>query len=175
MTYKGYTIDELKSVFDYNPDTGVFTSRVSDKVLEGRVYSHRHPKTKKSSKLYLARVAVMLFKGEYLEDGDRVLFLDGDPYNNKISNLSVVPFKEIYQHRANNPVNEYIETDEPYVFVGTLNREFVVRRTNKQAVYRTYSKEEAVGVRDRWLESGKTLHEWDKFTPKWFTDLIKNE
>jgi hypothetical protein len=37
---------------------------------------------------------------------------------------------------------------------------FVVRRGSKQAVYRTYSYDEAVVVANEWLKD-KTIHRWD--------------
>ena len=175
MTYKGYTIEEIKTLVDYDPVTGVFKSKVSGKELIDRAFSVRHPVTKKVDRLYLSRVAVMFDRDDYLNDEDRVTFKDGDPYNNKLDNLVVVPFKEVYQNRSNNPTNTYLETEYEHVYVGTLNRLFVVRRSSNQAIYRTYSKEEAVAVRDRWLESGKTLHELDNFCPKWYKKMIKEQ
>lgn len=174
MTYKGYTIEEIKTLLDYDPDTGVFKSKKSGKELVDRAFAVRHPVTKKVDRLYLSRVAIMLSTDEYLDEEDRVTFKDGDPYNYKLDNLVVVPFKEVYQNKSNNPTNVYLETEYEHVFVGSLSKMFVVRRGNDQAVYRTYSKEEAVAVRDRWLESNKTLHEWDKSTPKWFRSYMEN-
>lgn len=174
MTYKGYTIEEIRSVVDYDPDTGVFKSKISGKELVDRTFSVRHPVTKRGDKLYLSRVAIMLSTDDYIDDGDRVTFKDGDPYNNKLDNLVVVPFREIYQNKTNNPTNTYLETEYEHVYVGSLNKLFVVRRGSHQAIYRTYNKEEAVAVRDRWIESNKTLHEWDKSSPKWFREYVKN-
>lgn len=174
MTYKGYTIEEIKSFVDYDPDTGIFKSKISGKELVDRAFSVRHPVTKKIDRLYLSRVAVILSTDDYLDDEDRVTFKDGDPYNNKLDNLVVVPYEEVYQNKTNNPTNVYLETEHEHVFVGSLNKMFVVRRGVDQAIYRTYNKEEAVAVRDRWLESGKTLHEWDKSTPKWFRNYMED-
>lgn len=174
MTYKGYTIEQIKSVVDYDPDTGVFKSKISGKELIDRTFSVRHPVTKRSDKLYLSRVAIMLSIDDYINDNDRVTFKDGDPYNNKLDNLVVVPYKEVYQNKVNNPTNVYLETEYEHIYVGSLNRLFVVRRGSDQAIYRTYNKEEAVAVMDRWLESGKTLHEWDNFIPKWFRSYMEN-
>lgn len=174
MSYKGFTIEQIKSVLDYNPDTGIFTSKISGKELIDRTFAIRHPVTKKADKLYLSRVAIMFATDDYLDDKDRVSFKDGDPYNNKLDNLVVVPFKEIYQNRSNNPTNTYLETEYEHIFVGSLNKMFVVRRGSDQAIYRTYNKEEAVAVMNRWLESGKVKHEWDKSVPKWFRDYAEN-
>jgi hypothetical protein len=175
MTYKGYTLEEIRSLIEYDPDSGIFTSKRGNKVLVDRVYSVRHPETKKLDKLYLSRLAVMMSESRYLDEGDRVTFRDGDPYNNKLDNLVVVPFKEVYQKRVNNPTNTYLETEHEHVYVGSLNRLFVVRRGVNQSVYRTYSKDEAVVVRDRWLESDRTLNEWDSFTPKWYKKMLEDD
>jgi hypothetical protein len=52
---------------------------------------------------------------------------------------------------------------------------FVVRRGKDQSIYRTYDKQEAIGVRDRWLESGKKLNELDRFLPLWYRNYLKEE
>lgn len=175
MTYQGYTIEQLKEIVDYNKNTGVFVSKKTNKELIDRKFAYRDTKTKKVISLYLPRIAIMFTTDDYLDDKDRVTFKDGDVYNLKIDNLVVVPYKEIYQNKVNNPTNTYLETEYEHVYVGTLNKLFVVRRNSDQAIYRTYSKEEAVAVRDRWLESGKTLHELDNFCPKWYKKMLKEQ
>lgn len=174
MTYKGYTIEQLKSIVEYDPDTGIFKSKKTGKELVNRDFTHRDEETKVVSCLRLSRVAIMFMTDDYIDDKDRVSFKDGDPYNLIYSNLVVVPYETIYQNKTNNPTNVYLETEHEHVFVGSLNKMFVVRRGVDQAIYRTYNKEEAVAVRDRWLESNKTLHEWDKSTPKWFRNYMED-
>lgn len=174
MSYKGYTIEEIKSLLDYDPETGVFKSKKTGKELVGRDFSTRKEGTKEIIKFWLARVAVMFVNDDYIDDKDRVTYKDGDIYNLKADNLVVVPYEKVYQNKSNNPTNYYLETEHEHVFVGSLNKMFVVRRGVDQAIYRTYNKEEAVAVRDRWLESGKTLHEWDKSTPKWFRNYMED-
>lgn len=174
MSYKGYTIEEIKSLLDYDPETGVFKSKKTGKELVGRDFSTRKEGTKEIIKFWLARVAVMFVNDDYIDDKDRVTYKDGDIYNLKADNLVVVPYEKVYQNKSNNPTNYYLETEHEHVFVGSLNKMFVVRRGVDQAIYRTYNKEEAVAVRDRWLESNKTLHEWDKSTPKWFRNYMED-
>ena len=171
MTYKNYTLDELKTIVDYNKENGVVKSRLSGKELIDRTYSYRDVKTKKVVNFQLARVAYMLGSGEYLDDKDRITYKDGDVYNLTYSNLVVVPYNEVYLRKHNTLKNTYLETEEDHIFVGTMNGLFVVRRGPRQAIYRTHSKAEAIAVRDRWLESGKTLHENDDFCPKWYQNL----
>lgn len=173
MTYKGYTIDRLKSLLDYDSETGEFKSKLTNKVLVGREYSHRDEETKQVTQFQLARVAILFMTDDYIQEGYRVKFKDGDIYNIKYSNLVVVPHKE-FCSRQNDLVNRYLETEYEHIYVGTVNKLFVVRRGPDQAIYRTYNKEEAVGVMNKWLESNKTLHEWDKSTPKWFRDYMEN-
>lgn len=175
MTYKGYTIEQIKSFVEYEPDTGLFHSKKTGKELIGRDFSYREEGSHVVTKFQLARLAVMFNGDDYLSDNDRVTYKDKDPYNYKKENLVVVPYKEVYANKANDPVNRYLETEYEHVFVGTLNRLFVVRRSSHQGIYRTYSKEEAVAVRDRWIESGRVLHEWDNFCPKWFKRLTKEQ
>jgi len=174
MTYKNYTLDELRTILDYNKETGVFKSRISGKELIDRTYSYRDVKTKKVVNFQLARVAYMLGSNEYLGEKDRVTYKDGDVYNLKYDNLVVVPYNEVYLRKHNSLKNTYLETEEDHIFVGTMSGLFVVRRDTHQAIYRTYDKEEAIAVRDRWLESGKTLHENDDFCPKWYREAIKS-
>lgn len=171
MTYKNFTLDQIRMILDYNKETGMFKSKVSGKELIDRTFSYRDIETRKVHNFQLARVAYMLGSDLYLEDKDRVTFKDGDPYNLKYSNLSVVTYKEIYAKKTNYPKNVYLETEHEHVYVGTLNGLFVVRRGPQQAIYRTYNKEEAVAVMNRWLESGKVLHENDDFCPKWYKNL----
>lgn len=175
MDYKGYTIDQIKSLLEYDADTGVFKSKISGKELIDRAFSVRHPVTHKVDRLYLSRVAIMFDRDDYIKDEDRVTFKDGDPYNNKIANLVVVPYKEVYQNKANNPSNYYLETEHEHIYVGSLNKLFVVRRGSEQSIYRTYDKNEAVQVRDRWIESNKTLNELDDFVPKWYKEKLKEQ
>lgn len=172
MTYKGYTIEQIKSFVDYDPESGVFKSKKTGKELVGRDFSYREDGSSVVTKFQLSRLAVMITSGLYLGDEDRVVHKDKDPYNYKRDNLVVVSVKEAFATRTNDPVNRYLETEYEHVFVGTMNKLFVVRRGPKQAIYRTYDKDEAVAVRDRWLESGKTLHELDAFCPKWYKKMV---
>jgi hypothetical protein len=175
MTYKGYTIEQIKSFVDYDPDSGLFHSKKTKKELINRDFTYREEGSKTVTCFRLARVAVMFMTDDYLSDNDRITFKDDNPYNHAYSNLVVVPYKDVYQNRHNNPTNTYLETEHEHIYVGSLNKLFVVRRGIDQGIYRTYSKEEAVAVRDRWIESGKTLHEWDTFCPKWFKRMTKEQ
>jgi len=164
MDYLGYTVDDLKSILYYDPDTGEFTSKVTGKTLVDKVFSYRHQVTRRVVCFNLSRVAVILMTDDYPDPKARVICKDGDRYNLRYSNLVVVDHKGSYPKR-NVEKNYYLETDEDYIFVGTLSRLFVVRRGPEQSIYRTYSKQKAIEVRDRWLESGKTLNEWDETMP----------
>lgn len=171
MDYKGYTIDQLKEILDYDGETGIFKSKATGKELVDRGYCHRVGK--KITQIQLARVAMMFITGDYLNDKDRVAYHDGDVYNMKAANLYLIPRAEVYK-KPNALKNEYLETEHEHIYVGTMNGLFVVRRGPDQAIYRTYCKDEAVAVRDKWLESNKSLHEWDSFTPKWYTNYLEN-
>jgi hypothetical protein len=165
--YLGYTIDQIRGILYYDPETGKFTSKVSGKELVDIRFCYRHPKTSKVTGFHLARVAIMFMEDRYLKDEDKVVCKDKDRYNLAYSNLVVVDAKAT-QPIYNSEKNSYLETDEDHIFYGTLDRLFVVRRGPEQAIYRTYSKQKAVEVRDRWLESGMILHEWDDTMPVMF-------
>lgn len=167
MSYMGYTLDQIKTFVDYNPDTGKFTSKVSGKELVDIRFSFRDRRTNKVVGFSLPRLAIMLIEGRYLDDEDKVVSKDGDRYNLIYSNLVVVDAAGT-QPKWNSEKNSYLETDEDHIFYGTKTRVFVVRRGPEQSIYRTYSKEKAVEVRDRWLESGMTLNEWDETMPTIF-------
>lgn len=167
MDYLGYSLEDINSLLHYNPETGKFTSKISGKEIVDRNFSYRDRKTNKVACFNLARVAVMLVEGRYLGKDDLVACKDGDRYNLAYSNLVVATKKECHPTR-NDEKPTYLETDEEHIFMKSDTRLFVVRRGPEQAIYRTYSKEEAVEVRDRWLDSGKILHEWDKTMPKMF-------
>lgn len=175
--YNGFSIEDLKTRLEYDPDKGTFTSKATKKVIVDKEYKVRHPVTKKTSTLQLARVAVMFMTNDFVEDSKKIKFKDGDPWNLKYDNLVVMTPKEFMTSLYSNNYgkNQYLETEHPHVYVGTMNRLFVVRRSSDQAVYRTYSKEEAFAVADRWLESGKKLHENDGFIPKWYKKYIEND
>lgn len=174
MTYKGYTLSRMKDLIIYDPVEGEFTTTISGKKLADRYFSHRDEVTGKVTQFSLARLAVWMMTDTLMNDRDRVIYKDEDVYNLRYSNLSVVPYEEVYK-RPNSLKNTYLETDEDHIFVGTLNRLFVVRRGKKQAVFRTYDKEEAIAVRDRWLASKKKLHELDDFSPKWYKKWLKEQ
>ena len=171
MTYKNYTIKELMTILDYDKETGIFKSMVSGKELVDRTFSYRDVVTKKVINFQLARVAYMIGSGNYLEGSQRIIYKDGDVYNLKYENLSVVAYNEMYK-KPNSIKNEYLETDEDHIWVGSINRMFVVRRGPTQSIYKTYNKQEAIGVRDRWLASGKTINEFDRFIPKWCREIL---
>ena len=182
--YKGYTVKELMTILDYDKETGIFKSMVSGKELVGygvaeaamphRTFSYREPVSKKVINFQLARVAYMIGSGCCIEDKERITYKDGDVYNLKYDNLVLVSYNEMYK-KPNSVKNEYLETDEEHIWVGSINRMFVVRRGSTQSVYRTYDKQEAVAVRDRWLASGKKLNEFDRFIPKWCRESLKQE
>ena len=171
MTYKNYTIKELMTILDYDKETGIFKSMVSGKELVDRTFSYRDVVTKKVINFQLARVAYMIGSGNYLEGSQRIIYKDGDVYNLKYDNLVVVNYNEMYK-KPNSVKNEYLETDEDHIWVGSINRMFVVRRGPTQSIYKTYNKQEAIGVRDRWLASGKTINEFDRFIPKWCREIL---
>ena len=164
MTYLGYTVEAIESLLLYDPDTGKFTSRISGYDVVGRHFSYRNRKTGKVVTFNLATVAVMLVERRCLDSTDRVVCKDGDRYNLAYGNLVVVDHMGAHP-KKNFEKNTYLETEEDYIFYGTMNRLFVVRRGPEQSIYRTYSKKKAIEVRDRWLDSGKVLNEWDETMP----------
>lgn len=174
MTYKGYSLAKIKDILSYNKESGEFTSKISGKKMVDRYFSHRDEKTKKVTQFSLARLAVWMVEGNLPDEQDRVVYKDKDVFNLKYDNLVVVPYREVYV-KPNDPKNAYLETEEPHIYVGSLNKLFVVRRGKNQSIYRTYDKDEAIAIRDGWLQSNKKLCVMDDFAPKWYKKYLEEQ
>ena len=91
------TQEILKTYVHYDPDTGVFTRVSKKKNIHGRVSGYRmkhgHTQVGIGKKLYLAhRLAWLYIHGKFPKTG--LDHRDGDPTNNRLSNLRIAPPRE---------------------------------------------------------------------------------
>lgn len=176
--YKGLTREALKRRFIYDPLEGTFYNKKSGKPIDstmgGRLVLPIRVGDKTLS-LSPARVAVAIVDNKFLCSDQRIKFLDGDNLNFVYSNLSIISTKDATKDIVHTSVNyKAVDTEVDGVVLLKPMNYFVVRRGPTQAVYRTYSFEEAVAVRKEW-EKDKTLHRWDSTIPKKFLlDLEEN-
>lgn len=156
--YQGFTLSDLKSMLDYDPSNGRFTSKKTGLPLVNNVYKVRNPQGSPVS-VMLARVAVWFVEGIIVDPDSVVKPIDGDIYNLAYDNLVVVAKQD-----SNKPIHSFNakETATKGVFYLDKYEYFVVRRGPTQAVYRTHSYKEAVAVRKEW-EANPSIHRWDKF------------
>ena len=168
--YMGFTRDELSAYLDYNPVSGRFIRKRDNHRLTDYRYDCRNPQGKRIS-LYLNRVAIFLVDGRVVKPDELVRFKDSNEYNLAYDNLVVVKKSE-----DNKITDEYkfVETATKGVFFNQTTGVYVVRRGPQQAIYRTDSYKEAISIRKEW-EQDKTIHRWDKTTPKWFISYLNEE
>ena len=161
-TYHGFTIEDIKASFDYNPVCGKFINKRTGNLIYDFKINIRNPDGKTVT-LMLPRVAVWLVDGRLVAEGYVVKFKDTNHYNLAYDNLVVVPAGE-----ANKPTDnsKFVETATKGVFYNQETRVFVVRRGAKQAIYRTLDYKVAVAIRKEW-ELDKSVHRWDNSLPDW--------
>ncbi len=161
-TYHGFTIEDIKASFDYNPVCGKFINKRTGNLVYDFKINIRNPDGKTVT-LMLPRVAVWLVDGRLVAEGYVVKFKDTNHYNLAYDNLVVVPAGE-----ANKPTDssKFVETATKGVFYNQETRVFVVRRGAKQAIYRTLDYKVAVAIRKEW-ELDKSVHRWDNSLPDW--------
>ena len=161
-SYQGFTIEDIKSSFDYEPVCGKFINKKTGALIYDYRVCVRNPEGKVVT-LTLSRVAVWLVDGKLVPEGDVVKFKDTNHYNLAYDNLVVVPAGE-----ANKPTDngKFVETATKGVFYNQETRVFVVRRGAKQAIYRTLDYKVAVAIRKEW-ELNKSVHRWDNSLPSW--------
>ena len=161
-TYHGFTIEDIKASFDYNPVCGKFINKRTGNLVYDFKINIRNPDGKTVT-LMLPRVAVWLVDGRLVAEGYVVKFKDTNHYNLAYDNLVVVPAGEVNKPTDN---SKFVETATKGVFYNQETRVFVVRRGAKQAIYRTLDYKVAVAIRKEW-ELDKTVHRWDNSLPDW--------
>lgn len=161
-SYQGFTIEDIRSSFDYEPVCGKFINKKTGNLIYDFKINIRNP-AGKTVTLMLPRVAVWLVDGKLVPEGYVVKFKDTNHYNLSYDNLVVVTAGE-----ANKPVGDskFVETATQGVFYNQETRVFVVRRGAKQAIYRTLDYKVAVAIRKEW-ELNKSVHRWDNSLPSW--------
>lgn len=169
LHYHGYTVDELKDKFDYEPRSGRFTNKMTGNyIYDFKVSIRSGDKSKKSTTLSLSRVAVAFMEGEFLSEDFVVKYKDDNRYNLTYDNLVVVHKTEL-----NLPVtsSNVVETATEGVFYNHVTSMFIVRRGTLDAIYRTPNYKEAVAVRKEWEENDE-IHKWDFTVPLWLKEKI---
>jgi hypothetical protein len=98
------TQDQLKTLLDYNPDTGEFTWRVKQgpKIKEGKKAGTTRPDGYQKininyTQYYSHRLAWLYMTGELTADIDHI---DRDPSNNRFSNLRAVTKSQNQHNRV---------------------------------------------------------------------------
>lgn len=172
-TYQGYTRKELINKFIYDPDQGIFYNRKTKRPMkstkDGRLVIISRVQDKLIT-LSAARVALIVVDDRFLESSEVIQFLDSNPCNLKYDNLGVSDkISNLKKGRVEAP--NAIATEEEGIFKVMPKGFFVVRRGPKQAVYRTYSMEEAVKIRDEWLNNPE-IHRWDYSYPEKIREIL---
>lgn len=166
ITYQGFTQKDLIKKFIYNPSSGEFTNRKTGQVITttkgGRLVIGLRQGNKVLT-LSPARLAFMIMENRSLSKDEMIKFLDGDPNNTRFNNLSIVLKK--CNVKTKDKVDWYTtKTDCDGIILLHPSKVFVVRRGNKQAVYRTKDYDHALEVYNEWLMD-KSIHRWDNTIP----------
>jgi hypothetical protein len=168
--YQGFTYKELDDKFTYDPINGRFWGKKTGKLLDstkgGRMYLSIRIVDEAIS-LQPARVAMILVDQYFPKDDERVVFKDNDNLNFAYNNLKVIKKRDAALFGKNAIKHTAYATAVEGIFKIEPTGYFVVRRGPEQAVYRTYSFDEAVNIRKEW-EIDNTIHRWDSTMPKCF-------
>ena len=162
-TYLGMTKEDYLQYFIYDQDSGVVKSRKTEKVIgqvTGYGLIHTFRIEKKIKTISLGKLCYFLYHNVDIGSGKKIVYLDDNTYNLKPDNLKLVGKVDTKEDLGRLSV---VETETVGVFYNPNNNLFVVRRKDDQAVYRTFSYQEAVAVRVEW-ESDKSIHRWDRFS-----------
>ena len=138
------TAEFLRSVLDYNPETGVFTwkvdrQRVKKGTIAGNIYASGHMRIRVDGRSYYAhRLAWLFYYGEWpkgpLDHKDR------DPANNAISNLRECTFSENRQNstRSRGSTSKY----QGVTWHKRANKWVAGIRVNKKSIHLGYFDDE---------------------------------
>lgn len=171
LYYQGYTVDELKTKFDYDPHSGRFTNKVTGNYIYDFKLPTRHKDTKNPTSFMLSRIALAFVEGEFLDDDFVVKYKDDNRYNLAYDNLVVVHMSEV-----NKPITSLnvVGTATEGVFYNQATSTYIVRRGPLQAVYRSPSYMEAVAIRKEWEEDNE-IHKWDTTVPLWLRESLSED
>lgn len=166
-TYLGLTKEQWEQIYRYDTtegkvysvDTGVL---VGKETPTGLVVKRRMEHTVKS--VSLGRLCYFLIHNEDLDIRYLIKYSDGDIHNLKPDNLVVTKDKV--------RVNEYyyagrqkVVPVDRFIVYNPNSNQYIVRRGVNQAIYRSYSLNEAISIRNEW-ESDNSIHKWDSFSGK---------
>lgn len=166
VSYLGFSYDELNSSFIYDREEGKIRSATTGKEVGSVTPSGLVIKKRMGDKvinLSAGKLCYFLLTGKSLSSVEKIKYLDGDNMNFKPDNLVVVRhIKGVYEEDTTPVV---VETAYKGIFYHRDKAMFIVRRGNKQAIYRTFNLKEAISIRNEW-EKDKSIHRWDKSVEK---------
>lgn len=163
--YLNMTKKDFNDYFIYDKDKGVLIGKKSGKKVgspteHGLITSIRVKKRVKT--VYVGKLCYFLHHNIDMSVGGKIKYLDGDYTNLRPDNLKLVGKVNVNAEPGRFPMKE---TETKGVFFNPNNNQFVVRRGDEQAVYRTLSYQEAVAIRLEW-ESDNSIHRWDRFSER---------
>jgi len=155
---RDFQVDTLRSLLDYDPETGKLRWKYRPNAV--RVWNTRYAGTVAGCfcngeirisidgiRLSAARVIVYMSTGQPLEEGKRVMFLDGDATNLKLSNLKPVDDRTVRRNYMHPKRGKHTLSSG----ISKSCRKYVVRdRTGGGHKYLSFSTlEEAIDARER--------------------------
>jgi len=161
-TYLNFTYKELVASYQYDQIKGIILSVKTGKQIgsdngSGLVISRR--KGDKTVNLSSGLLAYFLLH-KVDTSGKKIRYVDGNYRNLRPDNL-VLCNKEFVMNSTPDTRAEIIKTEVKGVIYNPNSGHYVAQRGSKQAIYRTFDKNEAIMIRKEW-ELNKTIHKWDK-------------
>lgn len=163
MKYRGFSLEELRESFTYDPVRGIFRSTKTGKVIgsygSGTSLYLCKRRGHVSVQLRAAPLAWFLYY-ETVPDGE-VWFKDYNVLNLRIDNLFVAKkgSRRTYRQPEVVPLEA---TSDPNILYNPLRQYYIVKRGKKSASYIAKDFEEAKFIRNEW-ENDKTIQRWDFF------------
>jgi hypothetical protein len=166
VTYLGLSLNDLNDLFFYDSREKVVKLRRTGKSIgtdsgNGLIYKMRVEN--KVLSISLGKLTHILYHQSILDKYDKIKYKDGDYTNLDPDNLVVV--RKVLHSSREDRVDPMIFVDRR-IFYNSNSGQYVVRRGSKQAIYRTFSKDEAISIRNEW-ESDNSIHKWDKTVEKY--------
>lgn len=167
-TYLGLTKEQWEDIYKYDATEGKVYS-VNSGVLVGSPTSTglivKKRLENKVVTVYLGKLCYFLIHGKIPDRRFFIRYKDNDIHNLKPDNLVVTNEKQHGNEFYYAGRQEVVPVDRFIVYNPNSNQ-YIVRRGTNQAIYRTFSLEEAISIRNEW-ESDNSIHKWDSFSGKY--------